>query len=86
MFAAAGAVGILSGLTLQGSNPYAGGAQGFRAGAGQGFGQAATQIMQRFLNRLPTITIRAGHRLRIWFTADVLIPTKTNPQAARLRF
>ena len=86
MFAAAGAVGILSGLTLQGSNPYAGGQQGFRAGAGQGFGQAATQIMQRFLNRLPTITIRAGHRLRIWFTADVLIPAKTNPQGERLRF
>ena len=84
MFAAAGAVGILSGLTLQGSNPYAGGLQGFRAGVGQGFGQAATQIMQRFLNRLPTITIRAGHRLRIWFTADVLIPAKTAPQAARL--
>ena len=88
MFAAAGAVGILSGLTLQGSNPYAGGQQGFRAGAGQGFGQAATQIMQRFLNRLPTITIRAGHRLRIWFTADVLIPAKTNStggEAALLR-
>ena len=80
MFAAAGAVGILSGLTLQGSNPYAGGQQGFRAGAGQGFGQGATQIMQRFLNRLPTITIRAGHRLRIWFTSDVLIPAKTEPE------
>jgi len=65
MFSAAGAVGILSGLTLQGSNPYAGGIQGFRAGAAQGFGQGATQILSRFLNRLPTITIRAGHRLRI---------------------
>ena len=86
MFAAAGAVGILSGLTLQGSNPYAGGLQGFRAGAGQGFGQGATQIMQRFLNRLPTITIRAGHRLRIWFTADVLIPLKTKPQTEKKRF
>ena len=85
MFTAAGAVGILSGLTLQGSNPYAGGLQGFRAGAGQGFGQGATQIMQRFLNRLPTVTIRAGHRLRIWFTADVLIPAKAAPQAARIR-
>lgn len=83
MFAAAGAVGILSGLTLQGSNPYAGGLQGFRAGAGQGFGQGATQIMQRFLNRLPTVTIRAGHRLRIWFTADVLIPANAGPQAER---
>ena len=85
MFAAAGAVGILSGLTLQGGNPYAGGIQGFRSGAGQGFGQGATQIMQRFLNRLPTITIRAGHRLRIWFTADVLIPAETAPQTAGLR-
>ena len=34
LFAATGAVGILSGLTLRGSNPYAGGSQGFRAGAG----------------------------------------------------
>ena len=58
MFAAVGAVGIISGLTLQNSNPYGGGAQAFRAGAGQGLGQAAEQILQRFLNRLPTITIR----------------------------
>lgn len=73
-FAAAGAVGVLSGLTLRGSNPFAGGMEGFRAGAGQGFGQAAAQIMQRFLNRLPTIAIRSGHRLRIWLTSDVLVP------------
>ena len=74
MFAAVGAVGIISGLTLRNSNPYGGGAQAFRAGAGQGLGQAAEQILQRFLNRLPNITIRAGHRLRIWFTSDVLVP------------
>ena len=74
LFAAVGAVGVISGLTLQGSNPYAGGSAGFRAGAGQGLGQGATQILQRFLNRFPTITIRAGHRLRIWFTSDVLVP------------
>ena len=78
MFTAAGAIGVLSGLTLRGSNPYAGGLEGFRAGAGQGLAQSATQILQRFLNRLPTITIRAGHRLRIWFTSDVLVP---RPQA-----
>ena len=74
MFIAVGAVGMISGLTLQGSDPYAGGAEGFRSGAGQGLGQGAMQILQRFLNRLPTITIRAGHRLRIWFTSDVLVP------------
>ena len=74
MFAAVGAVGIISGLTLQGSNPYAGGGAGIRAGAGQGLGQGALQILQRFLNRFPNLTIRAGHRLRIWFTSDVLVP------------
>ena len=77
MFTAVGAVGILSDLTLQGSNPYAGGQQSFQAGAGQGLGQSATQILQRFLNRLPTLTIRAGHRLRIWLTSDVLVPQPT---------
>ena len=74
MFAAVGAVGVLSGLTAAGGNPYEGGVAGFQAGAGQGLGQAATRILDRFLNRLPTLTIRAGHRLRVWFTSDVLVP------------
>ncbi len=69
-FAAAGAVGALSGLTLAGASPY-----GLRAGVGQGLGGSATSMLDRYLNRLPEITIRAGHRLRIWFTADVLVPT-----------
>ena len=73
-FLAAGAVGILSGLTLRGANPYAGGRAGIQASTGQGLGESATQIFERFLNRLPTLTIRAGHRLRIWFTNDVLVP------------
>ncbi len=81
-FAAAGAVGLLAGLTLQGSDPYAGGGAGFRAAAGQGFGQSATQILGRFLNRLPTVTIRAGHRLRVWVTSDFLVPRpEPHPEA-----
>ena len=68
-FAAAGAVGVVSGLALAGGSPF-----GLRAGMGQGLGQSATSVLDRFLNRLPTITIRAGHRLRIWFTSDVLVP------------
>ena len=73
MFAAVGAVGVLSGLTAAGGNPYEGGTASMRSAAGQGLGQAATRILDRFLNRLPTITIRAGHRLRVWFTSDVLV-------------
>ena len=68
-FAAAGAVGVVSGLTLAGGSPF-----GLRAGVGQGLGQSATSVLDRFLNRLPTLTIGAGHRLRIWFTSDVLVP------------
>ena len=68
-FAAAGAIGALSGLTLAGASPY-----GLQAGVGQGLGNSATSVLDRFLNRMPEITIRAGHRLRIWFTADVLVP------------
>ena len=83
MFAAAGAVGVLAGLTLQGSDPYAGGGAGFRAAAGQGLGQSATQILSRFLNRLPTVTVRAGHRLRVWVTSDFLIP-RPEPHPGRM--
>ena len=70
-FAAAGAVGVLSGLTLAGSPPV-----GVGVGIGQGLGQSSTSILDRFLNRLPTVTIRAGHRLRIWLTSDVLVPRR----------
>ena len=77
LFAAVGAVGVLSGLTAARGNPYEGGVAGFQAGAGQGLGQAATRILDRFLNRLPTLTIRAGHRLRVWFTSDALVPRPT---------
>ena len=83
MFAAVGAVGILSGLTAAGGNPYEGGGAGMRSGAGQGLGQAATRILDRFLNRMPTITIRAGHRLRVWFTSDVLVPRPTKTKGER---
>ena len=71
---AAGAVGVISGLTLRGSQPFAGGTDGARAGAGIGMGRAAETILDRYLNRLPTVTIRAGQRLRIIFTSDALVP------------
>ena len=71
---AAGAVGVISGLTLRGSQPYAGGSEGARAGAGTGMGRAGETILDRYLNRLPTVTIRAGQRLRVIFTSDALVP------------
>lgn len=68
-FLAAGAVGLMGGLALlaSGSSPYG-------VGIAQTTGQTGQTVMRRFLNRLPDVTIRAGHRLRIWFTSDVLFP------------
>lgn len=74
-FLAAGGVGLLSGLAAAGTNPYAGTQEQFQLGGARSFSETGMQIMARFLNRLPTITIRAGHRLRVWFTADLLVPS-----------
>jgi type IV secretion system protein VirB10 len=30
--------------------------------------------MSRFLNRLPTITIREGHRVKVYLTSDLQLP------------
>lgn len=79
-FLAAGAVGILSGFALAAGNPYGGGFGGALSSAGSGFAQTGNnQLLAPFLNRLPTITVPAGTRLRVWFTSDVLIPRPPPP-------
>ena len=78
-FGAAGAVGVLSGLMLRGTQNYGFGqpaGEAARMETGRALGGAAMQILSRYLNRLPTITIRAGHRIRIYFTSDLLVPRR----------
>ena len=41
---------------------------------GDATAQAATQTMSRFLNRLPSITIREGHRVKVYLTSDLQLP------------
>jgi type IV secretory pathway VirB10-like protein len=36
--------------------------------------QATSQTMSRFLNRLPSITIREGHRVKVYLTSDLNLP------------
>jgi type IV secretion system protein VirB10 len=78
-FGAASAVGLLSGL-----GQYLG-TLGFSQGSGDrtiviagGFGnatsEATAQVMNRFLNRLPTVTIREGHRVKAYLTSDLELP------------
>jgi type IV secretion system protein TrbI len=77
-FGASGAVGLVSGLAqMIGTGGW--GANGDRTvvitgGAGNATAQATTQTMGRFLNRLPTVTIREGHRVKVYLTGDLELP------------
>ena len=78
-FGAAAAVGLISGLGGLVANAGTGGRNsgdsvtviGDATSAG---GQAVSQTVTRFLNRQPTITIREGHRVNVYLTADLDLP------------
>jgi len=78
-FGAAGAVGLISGLAQWLGTAGLTGGTGERTviiagGAADSASQASLQVMNRFLNRLPTITIREGHRVKVYLTSDLQLP------------
>jgi type IV secretion system protein VirB10 len=78
-FGAAGAVGLITGLAQWlGTAGFAGGTGDrtviIAGGATDATAQASLQVMNRFLNRLPTITIREGHRVKVYLTSDLELP------------
>jgi len=50
--------------------------QGFAASTAQ----SSAQILDRFLNILPTITIREGHRVKVYLAGDLALPDYNNHQ------
>lgn len=75
------AVGAIAGLAQVGNSTSGFGYDpgvSIRNGMTQQLGQEATQILDRFLNQLPTITIREGHRVRVWLSNDLEIPAYAN--------
>jgi len=49
---------------------------------GDATAQATAQTMSRFLNRLPTVTIREGHRVKVYLTNDLELPAYQTRLAA----
>jgi type IV secretory pathway VirB10-like protein len=49
-----------------------------RQGFAQSMGQSSAQILDRFLNVLPTITIREGHRVKVYLSSDLALPDYAN--------
>jgi type IV secretion system protein VirB10 len=69
------ALGMLGGLSSIGTSPVNPTTfDQFRMGGASSFGQSATHVLDKFLNIMPTITIREGHRMRVWIAQDIALP------------
>lgn len=87
-FGAAGAVGLVSGLAQLLGTAGIGRGDGDRTviiagNAADASAQASVQVMNRFLNRLPTVTIREGQRVKVYVTSDLDLPAWMPPGSGR---
>jgi len=87
MFGAAAAVGLISGLAqwigTAGFTDGPGDRTVIITGGADAAAQASLQVMSRFLNRLPTITIREGHRVKVYLTSDLQLPAYAESRGNR---
>ena len=75
------ALGVVAGasvITQGGGTITTSGSQAFTNGAAGSVSQSAAAILDRFLQIPPTITIREGHRVKVYFTQDLLLPAYSN--------
>jgi type IV secretion system protein TrbI len=85
VFGASVGVGALSGLAQWGTR---GGFNGdvedaSRQSAGASLATSTGRILDRYLNVLPTITIREGYRIKVYLTNDVFLPAYDGARKAR---
>jgi type IV secretion system protein VirB10 len=50
------------------------GTERIQEGFGVGMASAGEQVLDRFLNIMPTVTIREGTRIKIYLSNDLLLP------------
>lgn len=75
------ALGVIAGasqITQGGGTITTSGSQGFTTGAAASVSQSSATILDRFIQIPPTITIREGHRVKVYFTQDMLLPAYSN--------
>ena len=77
IFGASLAIGAIGGLAQIG-NGFSGFGYDpsvqFRNGVSQSLAQSSDRVLDRFLNRMPTITVREGTRVKILLTDDLQVP------------
>ena len=75
------ALGVIAGageIQSGGGTLTTSGSQAFTSGTTSSVSQSATTILDKFIQIPPTITIREGHRVKVYFTQDMLLPAYSN--------
>jgi type IV secretory pathway VirB10-like protein len=81
IFGASIALGIVAGAAEatnanQGYNES--GSEAYKSGIASSLSQSSANVLDRFINIPPTITIREGHRIKVYITQDMLLPAVEN--------
>jgi len=80
IFGASLAIGAIGAIAEGGTSGAltASGTDLMRQGFAQSTAQSSAQILDKFLNILPTITIREGHRVKVYLAGDLALPDYAN--------
>jgi type IV secretion system protein VirB10 len=81
IFGASIALGVIAGAAEatslnQGYNQS--GSEAYKSGIASSLSQSSANVLDRFINIPPTITIREGHRIKVYITQDILLPAYEN--------
>jgi type IV secretion system protein VirB10 len=85
IFGASLAIGALGAVGEAGTGSVftQSGADRLREGFAVSAAESSAQILDKFLNILPTITIREGHRVKVYLAGDLSLPAYANHNMPR---
>ena len=80
IFGASIALGVIAGATeaTTSSGYAASGTDGYRQGIASSLSQSGARALDRYINIPPTLTIREGHRVKVYLMQDLLLPAYEN--------
>ncbi len=75
------ALGVIAGAA-EATNNNAGynisGSEAYKSGVASSLSQSSANVLDKFINIPPAITIREGHRIKVYITQDMLLPAYEN--------
>ncbi len=77
IFGASIALGVIAGAaeaTNQNQGYNQSGTEAYKSGIASGLSQSGANVLDRFINIPPTLTIREGHRIKVYIIQDMLLP------------